>query len=362
MTKTAAPTSSLRDFISHARKQGLDLATIKSLLKDAGWKERDVLQAFSDETLKQPIPEPPDTGGARDAFEHVLIFGLLYTTLGALMSLWFSFINRTFPDIATDSVYREYDFSGERFAIAAILVAFPLLAWLSRRVNRDISKNPLKAKSAIRRWLTYFTLLITSGLFVGTMIALIFSFLEGEFTIRFLLKVAVLLTIAVLTFTYYIFSLRIQPTAAIYGTFHRRALLLTGFAVAVSVVWGIVLVGSPLTQRERRFDEQRVSDLRIIAEGIRSIVYDKGAYDPGRIRIKPIPQSLDQAAEQAEYQRMNTQDPQTGEPYGYTVLSSNTLELCATFTTERDQAFDIFWNHPSGRHCFTVDVREDSVR
>ena len=33
-----------------------------------------------------------------------------------------------------------------------------------------------------------------------------------------------------------------------------------------------------------------------------------------------------------------------------------TYELCATFSLERDSDVKVFWNHASGRQCFTVDA------
>ena len=58
----------VRDFITHARKKGMDHATIRVLLLSAGWKEREIAEALSAEGLDKPIPLPPDSGGARDAF------------------------------------------------------------------------------------------------------------------------------------------------------------------------------------------------------------------------------------------------------------------------------------------------------
>ena len=50
------------------------------------------------------------------------------------------------------------------------------------------------------------------------------------------------------------------------------------------------------------------------------------------------------------------QYPETGEPYGYTVKDDHTYELCATFSQSRAWDTEVFWNHPAGPHCFTIDV------
>jgi hypothetical protein len=90
--------SSLDAFIAHARSKDMDHATIRLLLLAAGWKERDVAQALAAQGLDMPVPVPPDSGGAREAFLHLLAFSSLYTTVISLIVLFFTYINRLFPD------------------------------------------------------------------------------------------------------------------------------------------------------------------------------------------------------------------------------------------------------------------------
>jgi hypothetical protein len=71
---------------------------------------------------------------------------------------------------------------------------------------------------------------------------------------------------------------------------------------------------------------------------------------------RPLPETLDELAELARFERINLIDPDTGQRYDYTVKDETTYELCATFTLERDSDVKVFWNHPSGTHCFTVNV------
>ena len=54
--------------------------------------------------------------------------------------------------------------------------------------------------------------------------------------------------------------------------------------------------------------------------------------------------------------RINLIDPETGQPYGYTIRDATTYELCATFSLERNSDVEVFWNHSPGRQCFTVDA------
>jgi hypothetical protein len=123
--------------------------------------------------------------------------------------------------------------------------------------------------------------------------------------------------------------------------------------VVVAVVWGIILAGSPKTARILRYDQQRLEDLQTIFREIQSICRDPDIKDE---LDDPLPKTLDELAERAENEKINLTDPETGQRYVYTLKDENTYELCATFSMKRDSDFEVFWNHPSGRHCFTVDA------
>lgn len=351
---------SLNEFITHARKKGMDHSTIRMLLLSAGWKEKEIARALSAEGLDMPVPTPPDVGGAREGFMHLLSFASLYTLVISTVVLFFQYINRAFPDLATEYPYSTtYDFSGIRWGMAAIIVSFPLLIWMVRLIHREITKHPEKAWSGIRRWLTYITLFVAASSLMVDVIVLVFSLLEGELSARFLLKVFTVLVIAGLTFVYYFLSLKTETSD--YRSLNRNFFAATTVIVAAAFVWGIVIVGSPATQRERRFDERRLADLRQIHNEVYSIIYDdrtpKSAITTPR-PVKALPRTLDEVTEQALYQYPSVTDPETGEPYEYRVISASRFELCATFNFERMERYDILWNHGAGRHCFEFNTAE----
>jgi hypothetical protein len=123
--------------------------------------------------------------------------------------------------------------------------------------------------------------------------------------------------------------------------------------VVVAIVWGVVLVGSPGTARLLRFDRQRLNDLRTISREIQSLCHDPDIKDELK---RALPGTLDELAALARFERINLTDPETGQHYVYTVKDGTTYELCATFSLERDSDVEVFWNHSSGRHCFSVDA------
>jgi hypothetical protein len=137
------------------------------------------------------------------------------------------------------------------------------------------------------------------------------------------------------------------------GRFHAAFAVVATIAVGLALAWGFFLAGSPSTRRLERFDEQRLQDLQTIAREIQSMVEDPT--EKGKLK-EALPKTLAEAAARARNQRVNPRDPETGEPYGYAVKGETTYELCAKFARPRDWDTRVFWNHPAGRHCFTIDV------
>ena len=123
--------------------------------------------------------------------------------------------------------------------------------------------------------------------------------------------------------------------------------------VLLAVVWGVVLAGSPATARLQRFDLQRLGDLQTIFREVQSLCQDPDIKDELK---RALPQTLDELAALARTERVNLNDPETGERYTYAVRSPTSYELCATFSLERDSDMDVFWNHTTGRQCFSVDA------
>ncbi len=140
--------------------------------------------------------------------------------------------------------------------------------------------------------------------------------------------------------------------------FHKLFAAISAVVVAVAVIGGLVIVGSPFRARKERFDERRVEDLRAIYNEIMNMVHEGRPREfpaPTELR-EPLPRTLDDVAARAVKRRVNTADPETGQPYEYHILDATHFELCASFSFERRAERDVFWDHPAGRHCYTLDA------
>ncbi len=134
---------------------------------------------------------------------------------------------------------------------------------------------------------------------------------------------------------------------------HRTFAVIATLSVIGAIAWGFVVVGSPDTRRHQRLDERRLEHLQTIQREIQELVTDEDF--PGTLR-SPLPATLAELATRAKTRKIESLDAETGAPYVYRVLSDTTYEVCATFALPRNARWEVFWNHPAGSHCFTIDV------
>ena len=348
-------------FIEHARSKGMDHGTIRMLLLSAGWKEKDVARALADHALEMSVPVPPDTGGARDAFMYLSAFAALYASAFGAVSLLFDYVNRMFPDPAMGDAARmnEWALRGMRWSLATLMVSFPLFIILSRFLLNEMATQLEKSWSAIRRWLTYLTLFIAAVTLASDVVTLVFYLLEGELSVRFLLKVVIVGVVASLAFVYYLATVRMPARVVVTSPMHRR---FGGTATAIALltcVWGVVIVGSPGAARNLKLDDRRVQDLTRIESAIERFCLgppEVRKEGPPQALVKPLPATLGDLARAAVANRPSIADPSTGAAYEYQITGASSFELCATFSGARDDDDAPVWNHPAGRHCFKFDV------
>ncbi len=204
-------------FVRDALLRGETKTAIDSALIQAGWtpeQTRSVLDAYADVAFAVPVPRPRASLSAREAFAYLVMFATLYFSAWNLGSLLFDLINRTWPDAAmTDYLSRAHD-SSIRWSVAALIIAFPVFAFVARRVSIDVARHPIKRLSAVRRWLTYITLFIAATALIGDTTTLVYHVLGGELTVRFMLKVLVVAFIAGGIFGYYLWDLRREEVRA----------------------------------------------------------------------------------------------------------------------------------------------------
>lgn len=323
----------LRTFIESAKTAGASDSFLATLLEEFGWPKKEIWLAFGDYYARltgMPVPRRP-TGveSAKDAFFYLLAFSTLATWTWALGSMMFTFINKWFPDgVYNIAVWNgDYNVASE---MASIFVAFPLYMLVMRMIVRAADEQPEKLDSGVRKWLTYIALLIAAGCLIGDLITFLNFLLRGEVTARFFWKVMVVLAISGGVFGYYLRSLRAYDAIRnrVYGSAAATC------AIAAIAI-GFLHLGPPSNQRALAADNRREYDLRNIASILRS--------------RKQLPATLSEAG-------ITSRDPESKVPYEFRVLSQNGYELCATFALGFEENNDVFWSHPAGRHCYSLNT------
>ena len=301
----------------------------------------------------------------KDFFLHVGVMITLYVSSISLITLLFQVLNIVYPDPL--SYYVDPYSTGIRWAVASIVIVFPLFLLLSWLIGRTYVSSPDKRNLGIRKWLIFLTLFVAGIAIVTDLVVLVNSFLGGELSSRFVFKVLVIFVVSGLVFGYYLWDLRRTNQ-----TNNKKSIIFAGTAIGLvtaSLVVGFLVMGSPSQQRLTGFDFQKLSDLQNIQY---QIVY-RWQREAG------LPNSLSDLDDSISGFVAPT-DVQTGKSYEYKKISELSFELCADFNLDSNENFNRAiavplpaenikgtygpneadnWRHGSGRVCFqrTIDPK-----
>jgi hypothetical protein len=195
-------------FVHDALAAGRSRTDIQSALSEAGWAKSDVdkaLSAFADVDFTPPVPRPRPQLTARDVFVYALLFTALTFTAVYLINLVHGILDLALPDPADRSNAEARAIYRIRWAIATLIVSTPLYVWMTIFTGRQNAKQVGEKRSLVRRWLTYLALFASALTFFGDITYVLERFLEGEFTLRFLLKA---LTVGAVSASIFFFYLR----------------------------------------------------------------------------------------------------------------------------------------------------------
>jgi hypothetical protein len=205
-----AVNDALTAFVQESLRARLARPAIEAVLLQAGWPADQVkraLDSYADRDFPVPVPRPVPQVSARDAFLYVVMFVTLVLTAYHLGSLLFELIERLLPDPSDGPPYQSA-LQAVRWSVSSLIVAFPLFMFVSWLIAGEIRRDPIKRASHMRRRFTYVTLFGASMVLLGAVTTVIYSFLGGEMTLRFALKVLTVGVIAGAIFGYYRVELR----------------------------------------------------------------------------------------------------------------------------------------------------------
>ena len=197
------PSDQLADFVRLALAQGNAPGAIQAGLVNAGWSRPEIdeaLASWQDVPGLPPVPRPRPYASAQEA----LLYGLLFVSLGViawhLCQLGFALVDAVVP--LPSDLYGGAG-SAERWSIAALIAFTPLFLLLNRRIARLARDDAGRSRSLVRKWFASLTLMVAALVFLADAIHAIHALLNGDLTLRFVLKAAIVAAVAGLVLVYY---------------------------------------------------------------------------------------------------------------------------------------------------------------
>jgi len=291
---------------------------------------------------------------AKFAFFYLLsLVALVFSAIATGMII-FQIINKTIID---DLTLAPGGFSQDalRFAISAIIIAAPIYFIMMWLINKNLLSGKLEKESGVRKWLTYFILLVSAVVMIGWFIATIGSFLNGELTTKFILKSLTSILISGLIFSFYFYDIKREDVSKnnnVMRTFFYGSMAI----VAVSLISAFFFIDSPLKVRDQKYDQAIINKFSQIDSAINAYYAEN----------KKLPAGLsDLLNGGSSYYLIDRDltDPSTNQPFAYKVNANDTYEICSTFKTENkslvnDKSIyvDTRWLHDAGYQCLKQRV------
>ncbi|MFA6536983.1 MAG: DUF5671 domain-containing protein [Patescibacteria group bacterium] len=291
----------------------------------------------------------------KDVFLHLFNIVTFYLSVVGFITLFIQYIEALFPDKL--NYYFTVIFSGVRVSSSILFVAVPAYILTSWLLSKDLKKEPEKRELKLRKWLIYFTLFISAITIIVDLMIFVYNFLDGELTIRFFLKIFVVMFVAVAVFGFYMWDLKRKN---LLSKVPQILAIIMSVVVLASIVWGFFIIGTPMQQRLRKMDDQRIADLQTIQMQI--VDY--------WTRKQVLPEKLENLQDNISG-FMLPKDPDTQESYEYVIVESLKFDLCVNFATSSSDipargkntmyespygAFQQNWEHEIGRTCYSRTI------
>lgn len=294
----------------------------------------------------------------KDFFLHLLNIIMLYISAYSFGQAVFFMINYYVKDAVTDLgyYYSFPGFEGIRWSISALIVAYPAYLVGARSLRRDYLSHPEKKNLRVKQWLEYLTVFGTALIILITCMTVIYKFLGGEVTLRFLLKALTIVYIAGSMFAYYLVVVKQGLEARKQQI--KALVAVVSVSVIVAIIAAFATVGSPKTQRLRAADQSRLDRMQ-------TLVYSIGSYYQVK---RALPEGIPELNRYQGYPADVT-SPDTQEPIEYIKDGTLAYRLCATFAlSSADRAgsaasrpqysrADLYGReYDKGKQCFELTI------
>jgi len=295
------------------------------------------------------------SNAAKFAFFYLLsLIALVFMAVSTGMIV-FQIINKYIPDLINQYSGR-YSDEIMKFAISALIISTPIFYVISRIIHKSLFRGELGRDSGVRRWLTYFILLVASGVMIGWAIAIINNFLDGELTTKFILKALTALIIAAGIFSFYLYDIRRAEVAGKKSVIIKTYFIISLIVVLAAFVASLFVVESPTKTRDRKMDQKIINTFSTMDRCV----------DQHWQENDNLPENLDQILNNCSYAfPEKVREQIESNKIEYKKGEDNNYELCAHFRTSNKSEKDgMFiepelksYLHDAGWQCLSREAR-----
>lgn len=298
---------------------------------------------------KTPLPAARGRG-ALDAFLNLLslitVAWLAYSIGGVVFQLINKYLGNLEPAFGSVSV----NYYALKLSLASLIVVAPVYFAVANILHRKYKLNELDHSSGVYRWLTYLMLLVSALTIIGSLIALISGFLNGNYTANVVLKILTVIVIAGFIFGYYFFDLKRRD----YAKAHIVSIVvgsIVGLVIAAIAIAGLMNVPSPETARKQLLDDQKSQAL----SSMYSYVIDTYRNDG----------TLDDQLDMSQLEAYSAPGTYTG--ISYRKIDGQNFELCAEFLAKSETLDRTYYynpsapwqNHEAGKACYSFEASKE---
>lgn len=288
--------------------------------------------------------------GALDAFLNLLSLITVVWLAYSVGAVVFQLINKYLGNLEPAFGSFNINYVALKVGLASLIVVAPVYFGVLNVLHRKYKADELDHTSGVYRWLTYLMLLVSALTIIGSLIALISGFLNGNYTANFIAKALTVIIIAGFIFGYYFYDLKRRDYSKI-DTISLIIGIIVGVIVLAAIVVGFMNVPTPETARKQLLDNQKTQAL----SNMYSYVID--TYRSGN----QLKAELDMA------QLVSLAAPGTYNDVTYRKIDGTNFELCAVFQAKAEPSYNQYYtapysastpwvNHDAGKQCYSFDA------
>ena len=287
-------------------------------------------------------------------FYLISLISLIFVAL-SVGNIIFQIINKYVVDVI-HTYSGTYSTSAIKFAISSLIIGAPIYYLSVKQINKNLLAGKLSIDNGIRRWLTYLILLVSSVVAIGWLIAILYSLLDGDLTLKFALKTLTALSIASIVASYYFLDIRREKIKKEYNKTIKYYFYATLALIVITLLLGLFFVESPKETRQRKLDN-------LILEKFNKI---DGALNNYYIDNNKLPKNLEVLANDITYLiDDDIRYIKNDNIIEYKVLEEKKYSLCTEFNFSNikinDSNYNYLkeqWPHETGYQCLSKKVRD----